>query len=147
MADIHSWLERLRAARDALGETDEAFVERAFHDILGRPADQGGLDHYTAVLRRGLSRTSVLLELANSGEFRGRLAPPAGVALPNLVAQRPERYRRSRDQSNGASILTFQVEEPADIDWLEAAILAHGYCRPRECGSCMSTSTSGSSPR
>ena len=58
-----------------------------------------------------------------SEEFRRTLAPPAHSTLPNLVVQRPERYRRTIDRSNGQSILVFDVASAADIDWLEHAIL------------------------
>src|SRR5690349_14006970 len=111
--------ERLRA----VAQSDTAFVEAAFLEILGRPVDQDGLNHYVSALKSGLGRTAVLLDIMRSEEFRSRLRPLENPALPNLVAMRPEQYRRAIDRTNGQSILTFNAAEPADFDWLESAIL------------------------
>ncbi len=115
--------ERLRA----VAQSDTAFVESAFLEILGRPVDQDGLNHYVSALKSGLGRTAVLLDIMRSEEFRRHLRPLESRALPNLVAMRPEQYRRAIDRTNGHSILTFNATEAADFDWLESAILAHGY--------------------
>jgi hypothetical protein len=115
--------ERLRA----VAQSDTAFVEAAFLEILGRPVDQDGLNHYVSALKSGLGRTAVLLDIMRSEEFRSHLRPLENPALPNLVAMRPEQYRRAIDGTNGQSILTFNAAEPADFDWLESAILDHGY--------------------
>lgn len=117
----------VRARLESLLIGDTEFVDRAFREILGRDADQGGLEFYRGLLRQGRGRTSVLLEIMRSEEFRHTLAPPAPSALPNLVVQRPERYRRTTDRANGNSILVFDVASAADLDWLERAILDHGY--------------------
>jgi SAM-dependent methyltransferase len=61
-----------------------------------------------------------------SEEFRRHL-PPVSSSLPNLIFERPERYRRTVDRTNGNSILVFDAASPADFDWLEAAIIANGY--------------------
>jgi hypothetical protein len=122
-----SLIRYVRARLESLLVSDDAFVDRAFREILGRDADQGGLEFYRRVLRQGRGRTSVLLEIMRSEEFRNTLAPPAPSALPNLVVQRPERYRRTIDRSNGNSILVFDVASASDLDWLERAILDHGY--------------------
>src|SRR5687767_7506376 len=66
-----------------------------------------------------------------SDEFRRTLAAHAPSRLPNLVVQRPERYRRTTDRVNGSSILVFTVESPADFDWLEHVIIANGYYEER----------------
>jgi SAM-dependent methyltransferase len=47
--------------------------------------------------------------------------------LPNLVAERPERYARSVDVSTGQSVLSFRAMQPSDFDWLEEAILKYRY--------------------
>jgi SAM-dependent methyltransferase len=60
---------------------DETFVQRAYECLLGRPADEGGLTHYTRALAGGDSRVSVLRALALSEEFERRstdLAPDNG---------------------------------------------------------------------
>ena len=107
--------------------SDEAFVEAAYLEILGRPVDQDGLDHYRALLRDGLGRTAVLLELVRSDEFRRSLAPASDSGLPDLRAIRPDRYRQAVDRTNGQTIDVFDAASAADIDWLESSILEHGY--------------------
>jgi SAM-dependent methyltransferase len=65
----------------SLGAAD-AFVERAYQCLLGRPADEGGLAHYAGALASGDSRISVVRSLALSEEFERRyrdLAPQNGV--------------------------------------------------------------------
>jgi hypothetical protein len=117
----------LKARFEPLLLSDSEFVDNAFRDILGRDADQGGLDFYRGVLRQGVRRTAVLLDIMRSEEFRRTLAAGASSSLPNLVVQRPERYRRTVDTSSGQSVLVFDAESAADFDWLEAAILENGY--------------------
>jgi hypothetical protein len=124
---LGSWLRRLKARLEPVLISDTEFVDGAFRDILGREADQGGLEFYRGVLRQGVRRTAVLLDIMRSEEFRRTLGPAAPSSLPNLVVQRPERYRRTIDRVNGSSMLVFNVETPADFDWLESAILQNGY--------------------
>jgi SAM-dependent methyltransferase len=67
--------------------SDEAFVRRGYECLLGRPADEGGLRHYTDALSSGDSRRSVVRSLVLSEEFDRRyrdLAPENGV-LPRDV--------------------------------------------------------------
>ena len=52
--------------------SDEGFVRAAYECLLGRPADEHGLRHYTAALKAGESRTAVLRALATSDEFDRR---------------------------------------------------------------------------
>lgn len=108
-------------------QSDERFVEAAYREVLGRPADQDGLNHYTRLLRDGLGRTAVILDLTRSEEYRARLAPPAASTLPDLRARRPDRYRETVDRSNGETIVVFDAASNDDFDLLERAILDHGY--------------------
>ena len=62
-----------------------------------------------------------MLDIVRSEEFRGTLTAHAPSALPNLVVQRPERYRRTTDRVSGNSLLVFEVQAPSDVDWLERA--------------------------
>lgn len=117
----------LKARLEPLLLSDAEFVDSAFRDILGRDADRGGLDFYRGVLRQGVRRTAVLLDIMRSEEFRRTLIAGVSSSLPNLVVQRPDKYRRTRDTSTGQSVLVFDVASPADLDWLETAIIAHGY--------------------
>ena len=120
-------IKYLKARLEPILVSDSKFVDAAFRDILGRDADQGGMDFYRGVLRSGVRRTAVLLDIMRSPEFQRSLAPPAPSSLPNLVLQRPERYRRTVDRSSHQSILVFDAASPADYDWLESAIIANGY--------------------
>jgi len=120
-------LKYLKARLEPLLVSDREFVDAAFRDILGREADQGGLEFYRGVLRSGVRRTAVLLDIMRSPEFQRSLAPPAPSALPNLVLQRPERYRRATDRHSSQSILVFHAASDADFDWLEKAIIDNGY--------------------
>ena len=122
-----SLIKYLKARLEPLWLSDSDFVDGAFRDILGRDADQGGLQFYKGVLRQGVRRTAVLLDIMRSEEFRRSLVPASHAALPNLVVQRPERYRRTIDRTNGSSMLVFTVQDRADFDWLEQAILTNGY--------------------
>src|SRR6185503_19890042 len=95
---------------------------------LGREPDLDGLNHYRRVLAEGVGRTAVLLDIMRSDEFAAKLTRPHdAVALPDLRAERPDRFRRTVDRSNGESITVFDIAAPADVDWLERAILDHGY--------------------
>ena len=120
-------IKYLKARLEPILVSDREFVDAAFRDILGRDADQGGLDFYRRVLRSGVRRTAVLLDIMRSPEFQRSLAPPAPSALPNLVLQRPERYRRTIDRNSGRSILVFDAAQAADFDWLESAVINNGF--------------------
>src|SRR5688500_8808114 len=93
-----SWLKRLKARLEPILLSDSEFVDNAFRDILGRDADQGGLEFYRGVLRQGVRRNAVLLDIMRSEEFRRTLTSSTPSTLPNLVVQRPERYRRTTDR-------------------------------------------------
>jgi hypothetical protein len=120
----------LRRVRNRFGpalQSDTAFIEAAYFEILGRPADQDGLDHYKRVLQEGLGRTAVLLSLVRSEEFTRRLSRPAGASIASLRLLRPDRYRSATDRTNGESITVFDVHTPSDFDWLEHGILENEY--------------------
>ena len=126
MRAIQRLFKRLSARLGPALQSDTAFIEAAYREILNRPADQDGLNHYRHVLREGLGRTAVLLSLMRSEEFVGTLqtqVPP----LPSLRAIRPDRYATALDRTNGMSIPVFVAKSVADFDWLETAILDHGY--------------------
>lgn len=110
-------------------QSDTRFVEEAYRQILGRNADLDGLNHYRRILREGVGRTAVLLDIMRSDEFTSRLtgATSAQRSLPNLRSIRPDRYRDVIDRTNGQTITVFDVVSSSDFDWLEAAIAKHGY--------------------
>jgi hypothetical protein len=107
-------------------QSDVAFVESAYREILGRRLDPDGLAHYSRLMRDGLGRTAVLLDIVRSPEFRSRLVPE-GISLPSLITGRPERYGRATDRSNGQTVVVFNAESTADVDWLEQQIVENNY--------------------
>jgi hypothetical protein len=124
--DVRRLLRRVMARLGPAFQSDTAFIESAYLEILGRPVDQDGLDHYRRLLGDGLGRTAVLLSLMRSDEFVRKLTK-ATPALPSLRAARPDRYRETIDRTNGESISVFEARSADDFDWLEAAILHNGY--------------------
>jgi hypothetical protein len=124
--NVRRLVRRLRARWGPALQSDVAFIESAYREILGRNADLDGLNHYRRGLRDGLGRTAVLLDLMRSAEFTAKLAAKA-PSMPNLRAIRPERYRETIDRSNGETIPVFDAAAASDFDWLEAAIVEHGY--------------------
>jgi 2-polyprenyl-3-methyl-5-hydroxy-6-metoxy-1,4-benzoquinol methylase len=118
--------KRVRARLEPILQSDTAFIEAAYREILGRPADQDGLDHYRRVLSEGMGRSAILLSLARSDEFRRGMLKTS-LALADLRPLRPDRFRVTVDRTNDEAITVFDAREPADFDWLERAILEHRY--------------------
>ncbi|MEM7342151.1 MAG: DUF4214 domain-containing protein [Actinomycetota bacterium] len=78
------------AATDAFGarfgsvaDDDDQFVERAYRELLGRPADDEGLAYWTGQLSAGLPRSAMMLTIAGSAEFAVR----DGSRLPRPVGR------------------------------------------------------------
>ncbi len=122
-------LRRLQSRWGPALQSDTAFIESAFREILGRQADLDGLNHYKQVLREGLGRTAVLLNIMRSEEFTSKLRPQAthDSSLPSLRAMRPEAYVDTINRSNGRAMSVYVARTAADFDWLERAIIEHGY--------------------
>src|SRR5688572_12575995 len=104
-------LKRLRARFGPAVQSDTAFIESAFREILGRNADLDGLTHYRRVLREGMGRTAVLLDIMRSEEYTARLVKKPEHTLPDLRTLRPAGYREAIDRTNGQAIPVF--EDPA----------------------------------
>lgn len=58
---------------------DASFVEKAYVILLGRPADRSGLGTYTARLRRGAQRITLIDQLTRSSEGRSSRASLPGL--------------------------------------------------------------------
>jgi hypothetical protein len=52
-----------------VGTSDQRFIAQVYHDLLGRQVEQGGLDYWTAMLSRGVSRTAVVRLIENLPEY------------------------------------------------------------------------------
>jgi SAM-dependent methyltransferase len=65
----------------------QAFVALAYECLLGRPADEGGLAHYSGAIDSGGDRVAVLRALAGSEEFAARRTQvtPQGGVVPRDV--------------------------------------------------------------
>ena len=121
---------------------------RAFRDILGRDADQGGLEFYRGVLRQGVRRTAVLLDIMRSEEFRRTLAPAAQsvAAEPRRAASRAiPPHDRSRQRPVDPR-LRRRVAAPTSTGSRTRSSRT-ATTRSRASGSSTSISTSASSPR
>jgi uncharacterized protein DUF4214/methyltransferase family protein len=121
------FIRRVAARLQPILQSDTAFIEAAYREILGRDADQDGLNHYRRVLREGLSRSAVLLSLMRSEEFTNKLTKSETTHQVSLRSIRPDRYRDTLDRTNGQTIGVFDAKDPSDFDWLESAILEYGY--------------------
>jgi hypothetical protein len=126
MTPVRRLLRRLAASLADAFQPDSAFLEEAYREILGREADQDGLNYYAALLRAGTSRRAVLLSLVRSEESVGKLRPKE-PPLPDLQMRRPDRYGRAVDRTTGQSVTVFEAADPSDYDWLEAQIVQNGY--------------------
>lgn len=120
------FFKRLKARLAPILQSDTAFIQSAYRDILGRDADDEGLEFYRRVLREGVSRTAVLVSLTRSEEYTSILPRKIRV-IAGLRAIRPDRYRDTVDRSSNEPIAVFDAASPADFDWLESAILEYGY--------------------
>lgn len=127
IAQSEEYVEHTARAVDLRPDkADRAFVEAAYRELLGREPDPGGLANFADALATGASRLEVARQLARSDEHVNRIVSEL-FPIQNLIELRPERYHTVRANDADKSFLAFQAEEPEDFDWLEAAILGHGY--------------------
>jgi SAM-dependent methyltransferase len=105
--------------------TNEAFIDDAYRLALGRPADKSGVSFFGEMLRSGMDRDRVLWLIAMSEESINRRLAESFV-MQDLRELRPERYQDAV-ATDGRTVPVFAVKDDHDLDWLEAAILEHGY--------------------
>ena len=67
---------------------DEQFLQEAYRQILGRECDISGFVNYLELLRRHVPRRSIVLQLVNSDEAKGRGVRFTGIPGPVSVAGR-----------------------------------------------------------
>lgn len=66
--------------------TDRAFVTRIYTDVLGRPADHGGVDFWTKRLAaKRMTRAQVMVGFSESSEYRRTQATNTDVAVAYLA--------------------------------------------------------------
>lgn len=85
-------------SRCALRWSDKCFVMAAYRWLLGRPADENGVAHYLRLLRSSISRTDVILDLAQSPEGRARLRDGSAVGGASDKAFVTSAYDRLLDR-------------------------------------------------
>jgi len=77
-AAIHDeWLFDLQVTKAANISTREDMIHNAFFEILGRPADGGGLETMKSFLAEGASEQDLHANLRASAEYRSLLTKPA----------------------------------------------------------------------
>jgi SAM-dependent methyltransferase len=99
------------------GFGDEArFVSLCYEVLFGRPADPGGLDHYTARLREGATRLSIVGTFSDSDEFEGRVRrlAPAASRIPRDVQLCELANPAKWDNPDWHAILRSLVSVPTD---------------------------------
>lgn len=81
---------------------DPQFVTLVYRNVLGRPPDQAGQDHWAARLRGGIGRGAVMVGFSESPEFQRRTGTrPPGPATPAWTTEllslvNAERARQGR---------------------------------------------------
>lgn len=104
--------------------SDEAFVEQAFLEVLGRPVDPVGRRHFREQLARGVTRQDLVAALEQSEEHRHKSGPRE---LFDLRAAHPERFATVPRLDGTGEMVVFEAEGDEELAWMEAQILANGY--------------------
>lgn len=130
-------LRELSASREAVvraavrlgmsvDERDDAtFVSDLYREVLHRDADASGRAWLQGLLDAGATRQQVTLTLAGSEESLSRQWA-ALARIQDLRELRPGSFRHVT-AVDGATHEVFAVDGPDDVDWMESAILEHGY--------------------
>jgi subtilisin-like proprotein convertase family protein len=64
-----------------VGSPNQAYVAQLYLDLLHRPADPGGLQHWSSLIDAGVSRASVVLGIEGSFEYRSDVVDALYVQL------------------------------------------------------------------
>ncbi|MFM0731003.1 FkbM family methyltransferase [Paraburkholderia sediminicola] len=70
---------------ELLSLSDEAFIRATFRTVLGREADQTGIDYYLNRLSAGYSKTHVLKDIVRSDEAKARAGYAELITLPDEI--------------------------------------------------------------
>jgi SAM-dependent methyltransferase len=62
-------------------ETDDAFLERVYLEVLRRPLDDDGRRTYNTALADGMSREAVVMSLLQSEEYRTKIGEPVDMQV------------------------------------------------------------------
>jgi SAM-dependent methyltransferase len=105
--------------------SDHDFITDLYRKVLGREADAPGREWLEGLIKSGESRQSIATMLATSEESLNRQLAQR-TYIQDLRDLRPESFSRII-ATNGTPIEVFHAASPADYDWLESAILEHGF--------------------
>jgi 2-polyprenyl-3-methyl-5-hydroxy-6-metoxy-1,4-benzoquinol methylase len=100
----------------------EDIVKALYVGILRRPADESGLETYTAAVRGGVPLSEVINAIMSSNEFKEKNSFKFEITLPDLTQLYPEKYIR-KDQNS--SILCCLTNE--DLRFIESLIVKYRY--------------------
>jgi len=115
-------MPRLRPRANSAGPDPEGFVDDLYRRLLGRPADRAGLETFVGKLRDGVPRADIAVMLATSDEYKQRV-----IRATSPRRREPARYRLTVDVTGTSPFWAFEVEDDADFDWMESAIIDDGY--------------------
>ncbi len=119
--------DECRARREAAHTADdEAFVNHVYVELLQRVPDPAGVGDQVRALQAGMSRPDLVVALAHSGEYRRKVLVE-DTPIADLKSLWPDRYGHATEIGNGRTVSVFEAQGPADYDWLEKAIIDHGY--------------------
>lgn len=99
-------------------------VESLYKGILGRAADQSGLNAYTNALRNGKQLSEVITSILSSDEYKARHKTDFDIpiTLPDLTGIYPEKYVR---YDNNSTI--FEASRDEDLRLMESLIVENRY--------------------
>jgi len=60
---------------------DSEFVKRVYQNVLGRPPDPGGLEHWVGQLAAGMTRGQMMVQFSESPEYRNLIANEVYVTM------------------------------------------------------------------
>jgi autotransporter-associated beta strand protein len=91
---------------------NEIFVSQLYRDLLGRPADAGGLAGWSSALDQGAARSTVALDIEASADYKA-------VVVRGLYASLLGRQAAEAEVRSWASVL----EDGATVEQVKAAFL------------------------
>lgn len=121
ISDSFARSDEFRLRYGPLSNTD--FVRLVYRNVLGREADQGGLDHWVGSLNRGYPRGSVMMAFSESEEYVNRTATTLPLAGYLMWYDRALQFDCGLSLSIGVPGDKEQVAVPAGIPTPYADIL------------------------
>lgn len=105
-------LQQLRSVDDVIGLQGELFVRGAYLALFKREPDSDGYARYLGLLKSGVSKTFILIELSTSAEAQEKDSQLIG--LPEAVAVYKKAQRKSWGGWYCRNVLGAESDLPAD---------------------------------